>query len=456
MFWFLLSLYLYFQLFIFTTTVFLIFCGLSWGRAPHFYLYLIEQLQKQYEAVYPPGYFDRVPWTDLIDADERHSFLHPVEGKPPANFEIVREDFSSNLFDMPLELARSGVECIVQDQLTAVFNLAPAYQRNRLNFQLWRLLKNRPGLRILWILSTCIRFLFILPIRVLLFTSSFLFVISMCLIACVIEFSDSTKTRIGVIYCRLYTAGTGLVAEYKDVENRPQRPGITVANHLSPNDLMVICADVDPNRDYLYTVTGQQHNGIIWLIETLAQRLCDAVWLERTSAESRKQFMQEVLARAKAAGPVILFPEGYCTNNIGVLQFRRAVFERDINIYPIAIRQNARFGDSYWFEDTISTYYLRQLSSWASVYEVFYLPVQQMRENESSEEFAARVRKLIAAKIGIRTDVGELFDGGVYYKQRFKEKYKGIIQKNLAADLVPSGSSSPTLTNETSSTYGGY
>lgn len=40
----------------------------------------------------------------------------------------------------------------------------------------------------------------------------------------------------------------------------------------------------------------------------------------------------------QCAGPVLLFPEGYCTNNTRVLQFRQAVFDDDINIYPIAIR----------------------------------------------------------------------------------------------------------------------
>lgn len=36
--------------------------------------------------------------------------------------------------------------------------------------------------------------------------------------------------------------------------------------------------------------------------------------------------------------PVLLFPEGSCTNNTRVLRFRKAVFEDSIVIYPIAIR----------------------------------------------------------------------------------------------------------------------
>lgn len=36
--------------------------------------------------------------------------------------------------------------------------------------------------------------------------------------------------------------------------------------------------------------------------------------------------------------PVLLFPEGYCTNNTSILRFRKAIFKSGINIYPIALR----------------------------------------------------------------------------------------------------------------------
>ncbi|KAI6244140.1 PlsC domain-containing protein [Aphelenchoides fujianensis] len=429
MLWCLITIWFYLLCFLYFSTVFLILCRLSWGRLPHLYLQCIERLQKELETMYPLGYFDRMPWSNLIDASDRHSLLHRTEHR---DFEIVKEDLSPDLMDVQLQLARAGVEAIVQDQLTSVFTLAPAYQRNRLNWNLWRRLRPRPGLRVLWIASTFVRFLFILPVRVALFLTSFLFVIVCCLVAGVVNFSDSSKTAIGVIYCRLYTAGSGLVCTYKDTHNRPKRPGIAVSNHLSPNDLMVICADVPHDREYLYTVTGQSHNGIIYAIEHLCERLCDALWLERTSAESRHNFMLQVLERGKNAGPVIVFPEGYCTNNTQVLQFRRAVFDKDITIYPIAIKQNARYGDSYWFEDTISTYYLRQLASWASVYEVTYLPAQRMKAGETSEQFA-----------GARAAV----DRGHDRHPADRDKYKGIIQKNIAEDLITSCPPSPTLTN---------
>lgn len=36
--------------------------------------------------------------------------------------------------------------------------------------------------------------------------------------------------------------------------------------------------------------------------------------------------------------PVLLFPEGYCANNTQVLQFRKAIFQDGVKIYPMAVK----------------------------------------------------------------------------------------------------------------------
>lgn len=62
------------------------------------------------------------------------------------------------------------------------------------------------------------------------------------------------------------------------------------------------------------------------------------MWLERSIADSRLKFLKSVLEAARQKHIVLMFPEGYCTNNTSVLQFRKAVFEKDIRIHPVAIR----------------------------------------------------------------------------------------------------------------------
>jgi len=49
--------------------------------------------------------------------------------------------------------------------------------------------------------------------------------------------------------------------------------GVICANHLSPNDVHVMFADIPLNRDYLYLVTGQKHNGVIGALEKLIDKM---------------------------------------------------------------------------------------------------------------------------------------------------------------------------------------
>lgn len=130
-------------------------------------------------------------------------------------------------------------------------------------------------------------------------SSSFLFAAFWCIINFFYPLSNPKKTWIAVVYCRLFCAGTGLVAIYHNQSKKPKRPGIAVSNHLSPNDIQIICADVETNREYLYTVTGQKHTGIIWAIERLVEKLCPSLWFDRANMKDRKDFIDLILNEAK-------------------------------------------------------------------------------------------------------------------------------------------------------------
>ncbi|KAH7728830.1 acyltransferase [Aphelenchoides avenae] len=418
----------------FLGTVLLIFCGLGWGPLPHKYLQVVLFVQRLFPKIYS-DFCDGVPsWNALVEKAEDYGVLRRNDSRISSDsreFELVEESMSP--FELNVDLTRLGLEAIAQDEVSGIFGYNPAYINNELTLAVWRSTQ-RPALRILFVLSGFFRVGFLFPVRLLLYVFSFVFVGTCCILACWISFSDRAKTQIAVTYCRIYTAGTGLVARYHNPENRPTRPGIAVANHLSPNDIQIICADVNVEREYLYTVTGQKHQGIIWAIEHLVEQLCPCMWLERKDPEDRKRFMKSVLEVAKYSGPVLMFPEGYCTNNTRVLQFRRAVFEDGVTIHPIAIKQDGRFGDSFWSEDHFFRYLLRLLTSWATVYDVYYLePQHRDKETESAEHFAARVQSLISEKIGVQP---ASFDGSVWYKKAEREKYRSALQKKSARELL--------------------
>lgn len=72
-----------------------------------------------------------------------------------------------------------------------------------------------------------------------------------------------------------------------------------MANHLSPNDVQVIFADIDPEDGYSFTVTGQRQTGLVRFIETIAERFVPTLWLDRRDTMDRKRFMGEVIRTAK-------------------------------------------------------------------------------------------------------------------------------------------------------------
>lgn len=117
-----------------------------------------------------------------------------------------------------------------------------------------------------------------------------------------------------------------------------QISGVAVSNHLTPNDIQILFAGTPHGSSYGYVVTGQKHSGIIGAIEYLVEKLCPSIWLDRRCVNERQGFLAEILKIAKREGPVLLFPEGYCSNNSKVLQFRKAIFEDNVNIYPISIK----------------------------------------------------------------------------------------------------------------------
>uniref|UniRef100_A0A0N5ASF8 PlsC domain-containing protein n=1 Tax=Syphacia muris TaxID=451379 RepID=A0A0N5ASF8_9BILA len=335
-----------------------------------------------------------------------------------------------------------------QDQISVAFDPAPPFYTTLLEWPGLRPFPDAPR-RILkrhifgYIMAVLFRYSILLPVRLSLCLTSFLFCFLAVIYSYLFPLTRKQQLRISVIYCRLFCAGIGLVARYHNKQYRPKKPGIAVSNHLSPNDIQVIFADIDLNTSSGcgYTVTGQKHTGIIWAIERLVEKLCPALWLERSNADDRRRFMREVLVvcQTRLEDPVLMFPEGYCTNNTRILQFRRAVFEENVTIYPIAIkttqlyRQSARFGDSFWSEDYFWQYLLRVFTSWAIAYDVYYLKPMERQTPETAQEFASRVQREIAKY----ADAEPLdFDGRLWYNSEERERLKDLQMQNVAKRII--------------------
>ncbi|KAE9550404.1 hypothetical protein FO519_006393 [Halicephalobus sp. NKZ332] len=417
----------------------LIIMGSGWGTLPHKYLRVVLYIQDLFSKFHEFE-TEKVP-VNSEPMEKPRCILSRTQSTVTAEdmefqFDVDKENVLSVL-DVGVDLAASGIQAIVQDEVSGMFGYSPFYLEFEFTSELWKKLQSNVILKFIYVLSLGFRYGFLFPVRICLLSSSFAFTGFWCIVVLFFDLPNKTKTWIAVVYCRLFCAGTGLVATYHNQEKKPKRPGIAVANHLSPNDIQIICADVEPDREYLYTVTGQKHTGIIWAIERLVERLCPSLWFDRANMKDRREFTNLILEAGKKAGPVLLFPEGHCTNNTKVLQFRKAVFIDDIVIHPIAIKQDARFGDSYWSEDLFYHYLIRLLSSWATVYDIYYLDSQRKHPNENSDEFASRIQASIAEAIGTTP---AFFDGSVWYKQQEKDKYKNALKEKCAnqfSEIVP-------------------
>ncbi|VDM95557.1 unnamed protein product [Thelazia callipaeda] len=451
MFVILLSVYIGWLIGLVMATVILIISGHGWGPLPHLYVKLVKFLQSFYPNSYP---LTDALWPAIIKrCDTSYLMKHRTDSLSSFKFSKIP---MISAFDLCADAFKAGFEAIVQDQMSIAFDSAPPF---------YSTLLERPGRLpfpdasrrisrrhiIGYFIATAFRYGVLLPIRLCLIMISFLFSTSAVVADQFMDMTDEQRVRVGVLYCRLFCAGIGLVAKYHNRQNRPKQPGIfssyhnnagiAVANHLSPNDVQVIYADSDPSEGYGFTVTGQRHGGIIWFVERIAERFIPTLWLERRSTTDRKRFMHDVLREAKSSGPVLLFPEGVCTNNTRVLQFRRAIFEDDVVIYPIAIRQNPRYGDSFWYEPKFWRYLLRVLTSWAIVYDVTYLEPQQKQPGESNQDFAQRIQEAIAQTADVESIS---LDGRLWYIKSEQERLKTIQMKNIAKclkDLISKRSS---------------
>ncbi|CAH2101486.1 unnamed protein product [Euphydryas editha] len=142
-----------------------------------------------------------------------------------------------------MDLVKAGMESIIEDQVTSVFEAEELRSWNLLTrtnrqyeFLTWRL-------TIIWAMGFVVRYFFLLPLRVLIFIIGVVFMItSMSLIGVLPEcrfrrFLGSIAYKMSI---RTIMRGMSCVTNFHDVQYMPQTNGFCVANHTSPIDVGVL------------------------------------------------------------------------------------------------------------------------------------------------------------------------------------------------------------------------
>ncbi|CAF0723249.1 unnamed protein product [Didymodactylos carnosus] len=316
-------------------------------------------------------------------------------------------------FDDIVDYTRQGLEAIVDDEVTkrftsaeemAVWNLLTRTQQSHELFSL--------RVSLLWFLGFIVRYFILFPFRLCLFCLAICWMMASALFLRYFT-NKTTKLRIGfyvnLVLHRILSRVFSAIITFHNLENRAKRGSICVANHTSPIDVIILSTDNG------FSMIGQQHGGFFGLVQRTLSHTAKHIWFERAEAKDRHMVTEKMTEHVsnKENLPILIFPEGTCVNNTSVMMFKKGCFEiTEAPIYPVAIKYDNRFGDAFWnsTKHELFQYLILMMTSWAIVVDVYYLKPMQIQQDETSIDFARRVKAAIAKQGGF---VDLDWDGGL-------------------------------------------
>ncbi|XP_045530665.1 glycerol-3-phosphate acyltransferase 3 isoform X2 [Pieris brassicae] len=331
-----------------------------------------------------------------------------------------------------LDLVKAGMESIIEDQVTSVFEAEELRSWNLLTrtnrqyeFLTWRL-------TIIWVMGFVVRYFFLLPLRILVF---FIGVLITMTVTSLVGMLPSGKLRrlLGeIIYKtanRILVRGVSCLVYFHDTQHMPEPNSFCVANHTSPIDANVLSTNT------CFSLIGQSHGGFLGLLQRALARASPHIWFERSEVKDRHAVATRLKEHISVPDnpPILIFPEGTCINNTSVMQFKKGSFEVGGTIYPVAIKYDPRFGDAFWNSSRYGMlhYLLNMMSSWAIVCDVWYLPAMTRRDDESAVDFANRVKAAIARRGGL---VDLQWDGQLK-RMKAKKEWRELQQEEFSKRL---------------------
>uniref|UniRef100_A0A803KK06 Malignant T-cell-amplified sequence 1 n=1 Tax=Xenopus tropicalis TaxID=8364 RepID=A0A803KK06_XENTR len=329
--------------------------------------------------------------------------------------------------------AKKGFEAIVEDEVTHRFSSEELISWNLLtrtnnNFHYVSL-----RVTLIWVLGLFVRYCILLPLRVTLATIG----ISWLVIGATLvgqlpnsRMKNWFSELVHLMCCRICARALSSAIQYHNKENKPKKGGICVANHTSPIDIIILA------NDGCYAMVGQVHGGLMGIIQRAMARACPHVWFERSEMRDRHLVTERLREHVSDISklPILIFPEGTCINNTSVMMFKKGSFEIGGTIYPVAIKYDPQFGDAFWnsSKNSMVSYLLRMMTSWALKCNVWYLPPVNKQEGEDAVQFANRVKSAIAKQGGL---VELSWDGGLK-RGKVKDSFKEEQQKNYSRIIV--------------------
>jgi glycerol-3-phosphate O-acyltransferase 3/4 len=256
----------------------------------------------------------------------------------------------------------------------------------------------------LWWLGWVVRHFVLFPIRLtFLLTASVLFAVSFMFVHYCMPRKWGLERKCVELYSAAFVVSWTGVIKYHGPRptKRGHRGGVVyVSNHTSMIDYLVM-SQVSP-----FAVIQQKHKGWVGLLQRTAMDAIDCIQFNRTDIKDRHtvtaRLKQHVADKSRL--PLLIFPEGTCVNNKYCVMFKRGAFDLGVDVVPVAIKYNNIFVDAFWNSrrQSFSRHLCKLMSSWAVVADVWYMEPQRKRDDETSIEFAERVRMMICKRAGIK------------------------------------------------------
>ena len=338
--------------------------------------------------------------------------IDPNGRKTPEQLTSLQKQKSSIL---PSILNCSGVvqdacNAIVDDSFNRCFQMKDQRPWN-FNFYLYPI----------WVVGFVIRHCVLLPLR---FTWLVLSLVMFFLLFFIVHYTMPEKKAQVVKRKLLEYLAAAFVMSWTGVIKyhgpKPTRRGgcVYVSNHTSMIDYHVV-AQVS-----LFACIMQKHPGWVGFIQNTALKAVDCITFNRTDIKDKQAVSRRLKehVRDPTKLPLLIFPEGTCVNNEHCVMFKRGAFDLGVPVCPIAIKYDKTFVDAFWNsrKQSFSAHLIKLMSSWSVVADVWFMEPQTIRENETSIEFAERVRAMIAKKAGLKMVA---WDGMLkYYRPHPRER----------------------------------
>eukprot|EP00899_Mesostigma_viride_P000836 jgi/Mesvir1/10753/Mv13822-RA.1 len=331
-----------------------------------------------------------------------------------------------------------GVSAIVDDSFTKCFTSTPPEHWNW-NWYLFPL----------YFCGVIVRYLILFPLRLTFLLLGWVVFLVLFFPVHIVLKGRPLRFRVERLLvemlCHMFVASWTGVIKYHGPRPSRKPNQVFVANHTSMIDFIIL-EQVTP-----FAVIMQIHKGWVGFTQKHILSCLGCIWFNRTEYKDRKavsQKLKEHIADPNS-NPLLIFPEGTCVNNEYCVMFKKGVFELGAAVCPIAIKYNKIFVDAFWNsrKQSFTHHLLRLMTSWAVVCDVWYLEPQTQQEGETPEDFADRVKRVIAQKAGIKPVP---WDGYLkYYRpsekltEKRQKKFSDFLQEQVLVDLPDPDDSQP-------------